>query len=63
VTYTVADHRAAALMESHALRGYARAGKPPPVAAPLRLDWNLTSDLKPGELLPDAGERNGKRAA
>ena len=59
--YSVADHRAAALMESHALRAYAALGKPPPKAAPLRL-WDL-SWLRPDELLPDAGQRNGKRVA
>jgi hypothetical protein len=51
--------RAAALQESHAHRAYARAGMPPPSAAPLTLwyDGQLTFD----ELLPDAGTQNGKQ--
>lgn len=50
--------RAAALQESRAHRAYARLGYPPPKTQPLIMwpDTRLNFD----ELLPGAGERNGK---
>jgi hypothetical protein len=53
--------RAAALQESHAHRAYARLGIPTPKTAPLTL-WN-DRRLNFDELLPDAGDKNGKNMA
>ena len=57
----MADRRALAQQEAVALRLLLRAHGRYPTVAPLR-DWDL-SWLRPHELLPDAGERNGKAAA
>jgi hypothetical protein len=53
--------RAAALEESNAHRAYAQRGISPPNTAPLTLwcDGRLNFD----ELLPDAGDKNGKNMA
>jgi hypothetical protein len=50
--------RAAALQESHAHRAYARLGLPTPKTQPLTM-WR-EGRLKFAELLPEAGDRNGK---
>ena len=59
--------RADALAESHALRAYTRLGlflTAPPMVKPWEDRYiDVTRSLPPRLLLPDAGERNGRRAA